>query len=187
MGRQIISWFDVESLLEHLLPQFYGVFDAILMVARGGIIPGGMIAERLGISNLFTTAVSFPADNPDTLPLFGKDYLSEPMSSALLQKEFSLRSMPEFLHFPPDKLLLDRRVLVVNHVWNHGRSINAVAGKVIACGGNPELCVLHYKPAQSIFTRLKPDYYAAVTGDFIIYPWEAAHRLEPYRPLPLNP
>ncbi|MBN1314637.1 MAG: hypothetical protein JXA42_04195 [Anaerolineales bacterium] len=186
MGRLIISWTDLDALLEHLLPQFYGVFDAILMVARGGIVPGGLIAERLGTINLYTTAVSFPADSPEWNPVFGMDYQTEPVSQAALQKEFILRSMPEFLHFPPDDLIRDRRILVVNHVWNHGRSITAVAGKVLACGGKPELCVLHFKPGQSVFTRLKPDYYAAVTSDFVVYPWEAAHRLEPYRPMPLT-
>ena len=64
MARRLLSWRDVEALLEHLLPQFYGSFDAMLMIARGGIIPGGMIAERLGITYLLTAAVHFPSEDP---------------------------------------------------------------------------------------------------------------------------
>jgi hypothetical protein len=32
--------------------------------------------------------------------------------------------------------------------------------------------VLHYKPGESLFKTRKPDYYAAVTDAFIVYPWE---------------
>lgn len=31
--------------------------------------------------------------------------------------------------------------------------------------------MLHYKPGSSLF-RSGPDYYAAVTDRFIVYPWE---------------
>ena len=180
--QRILSWSDVDALIEHLFPQFVGTFDAILMVARGGIVPGGLIAERWGMNTLYTTAVTFPADVPQSPMIPGES--PGPTSAAALQQEFNLRSMPEFQHFPPDILLRGKRILVVNHVWNHGRSINAVAGRVVAAGGKPELCVFHYKPDVSIFTNLRPDYYAAVTNEYIVYPWETAHRLEPYRPMP---
>jgi hypothetical protein len=185
MGRQILSWSDVDELMEHLMPQFYGAFDAVLMIGRGGLIPGGLIAERLRMTCLLTTAVSFPADSPSDLRSLLLDRPGKPVTGAALQEAFSLRSMPAFHHFPTEDDLLGRRILVVHHVWNHGRAINAVAGRVVAAGGRPESAVLHYKPAQSIFPQLKPDYYAAVTDDFVIYPWEAAHRLEPYRPMPV--
>jgi hypothetical protein len=32
--------------------------------------------------------------------------------------------------------------------------------------------VLHYNPYRNLFGNAKPDYYAAVTDAFIIYPWE---------------
>jgi len=34
------------------------------------------------------------------------------------------------------------------------------------------LCVLHHKPAESMFRDAAPDYYAAVTDAWVIYPWE---------------
>jgi hypoxanthine phosphoribosyltransferase len=167
--------------MEHLVPQFFGHYEVLVMITRGGVIPGGLIAERLGIDRLYTAGVSFPADTREnTVPLADPGV---PESFSQWQRELGLTSMPRFHQFPPDEMLRDRRILVVSHVWNHGRAINAVAGRVQAAGGRPELCVLHYKPTKSIFPELKPDYYAAVTDEFIIYPWEAAQQTLPYRPM----
>ena len=179
--QRLLSWADVDKLVEHLIPQFFGHYAALLMIARGGIIPGGLIADRLGIDTLHTAGVSFPADTLASLPSLSDHGLPE--SFARWQAELGLSSMPLFHQFPPDELLRDQRVLVVNHVWNHGRAINAVAGRVQAAGGQPELCVFHYKPTKSLFPELKPDYYAAVTDEYVSYPWETARRLLPYRPM----
>jgi len=183
MRRQILSWSDVDALMEHLLPQFYGSFGALLMIARGGIIPGGLIAERLNLRYLLTAAVRFPADPPpESISPLG--HLAPPsLTPETRSLKPELRSMPDFILFPPDAALRGRRTLVVQHVWNHGRTINTVAGRVVAADGSPELCVLHYKPANSIFPDLKPDYYAAITDDYIVYPWEVSHHLETYRPM----
>ena len=157
MSQQALSWQDVDALVEHLLPQFYGIFDALVMVVRGGLIPGAMIAERLNIIDLFTASVSF---GESKIPL------SETLSTRIPLElpphpRVEMGNMPHFSHFPPDALLDGRRTLVVNHVWNHGRSINAVAGRVLAAGGSPELCVLHFKPANSIFPSIPSCRYSA--------------------------
>jgi len=34
------------------------------------------------------------------------------------------------------------------------------------------LCVLHYNPQRSLFTKALPTYYAAFTDAYIIFPWE---------------
>jgi hypoxanthine phosphoribosyltransferase len=180
-NQRLLSWADVDKLVEHLVPQFFGHYDALVMITRGGVIPGGLIAEQLGIDTLHTAGVSFPADTHEEVPPLGDPGVPE--SFARWQAELGLTSMPRFHQFPPDELLRDRRVLVVSHVWNHGRAINAVAGRVQAAGGQPELCVLHYKPTKSLFPQLRPDYYAAVTDEYIIYPWETARRMLPYRPI----
>jgi hypothetical protein len=178
--RVVLSWLDVEALLEHLLPQFYGTFDVLLMIADGGLVPGGLIAERLNMTRVLTASVHFPAELPRTAaaPLG-----AQPPPVSVSPGSPTQLGLPRFLLFPDDALLREQRTLVVHHVWNHGRTINAVAGRVAAAGGSPALCVLHYKPSYSIFPHLKPDYYAAVTSDYIVYPWEVGHRLEPYRPM----
>jgi len=48
-------------LIDHLLPQFKREFTAMVMITRGGIIPGGMLAESMDITHILTAAVDFPA------------------------------------------------------------------------------------------------------------------------------
>jgi len=69
-------------------------------------------------------------------------------------------------------LLRDKHILVVDDIWANGRTLTTVKGRVLAAGGRPEAAVLHYKPGSSLFREAGPDYYAAVTDRFIVYPWE---------------
>lgn len=149
MQREVLSWSNIEALIDHILPQVAGHFDAILMITRGGIIPGGMLAEALDIRDVLTAAVEFPKEI-----------------------EFERFAWPRFLQFPDDELLEGRRILIVDDVWDSGRTINTVRGRVEAAGGIPRTCVLHYKPQRSRFRDRRPDYYGAVTDKWIIYPWE---------------
>ncbi len=150
MRNEIITWDDVDQLMAVLLPQFKDPFDAILMITRGGIVPGGLISEALDIKVVLTAAVDFPTDTGPA----------------------KLLVWPEFLQFPDDSLLAGRRVLVVDDVWGSGRTITAVKNRVEAAGGAPELCVLHYNPSRTLFTKAWPTYYAAITDARIVYPWE---------------
>src|SRR5574342_198278 len=50
--------------------------------------------------------------------------------------------------------------------------ITRVKSRIEAAGGFPDLCVLHYNPTRTLFTKQWPAYYAAVTNARIIYPWE---------------
>jgi hypoxanthine phosphoribosyltransferase len=145
---EFLTWQDVDKLIEHLLPQLRGPYDALLMITRGGIVPGGLIAEALDITYILTAAVQFP----------------EAGQSRLV--------WPKFLQFPEDGLLTDKRILVVDDIWTNGRTITTVKGRVQGAGGKPEAAVLHYKPSSSMFRGASPDYYAAVTDRFVVYPWE---------------
>jgi hypothetical protein len=158
MRRELLTWDDVEQLVDRLRPQFRGEFEAMLMITRGGIIPGGLIAEALDIKYILTAAVRFPGSD---LPIP------------------KLAALPEFLQFPDDHLLAGRHTLVVDDVWGSGRTITAVKDRVQAAGGRPETCVLHFNPYRSLFTKSEPNYYGAVTDAFIIYPWEAGRGSDP--------
>jgi uncharacterized protein len=147
--QEVLSWADVDALIDQLLPHMTGAFDLLIMITRGGIIPGGLIAEALNIKSILTAAVEFPAgDAPRLL------------------------AWPSFLQFPDEELTRGRRVLIVDDVWTHGRHIMTVRGRVEATGARVETAVLHYKPAASLFPNHKPTYYAAVTDSYIVYPWE---------------
>lgn len=153
--REVLTWQDVDQLIDHLLVQFDSEFTAMLLITRGGIVPGGMLAEAMGITHLLTAAVDFPAEAE-----------SEPMRSA------QLMVWPQFIQFPADELLRSRRVLVVDDVWGSGRTITAVKNRVSAAGGFPFTCVMHFNPYRNLFGNARPDYFAATTDAHIVYPWE---------------
>ncbi len=124
---EFLTWQDVDKSIDHLLPQLIGPYDALLMITRGGIVPGGLIAEALDIRYILTAAVEF----------------SEVGQSRL--------AWPTFLQFPEDTLLRNKRVLIVDDIWSHGRTIITVRGRVQAASATPETAVLHYKPGCSLF------------------------------------
>lgn len=155
MRREVLTWSDVDKLIDYLVPQIHGRFDSMIVVTRGGLVPGGMLAEALNITYILTASIRFPADFPGLVSRVGARY-----------------SVPEFIQFPNDDLLEGRRVLIVDDIWKRGRNIVTVAGRVDAAGGSPETCVLHYKPTMSLYPGVTPTYYAAVTDAYVIYPWE---------------
>lgn len=150
--RELLTWEEVERLIDHLTPQFESDFEAMVIVTRGGIVPGGMLAERLDIEDVLTASVDFPFEAE--------------------RKAAKLLAWPQFIQFPEESQLADRRLLVVDDVWGSGRTITAVKNRVASTGGTPSTCVLHYNPYRSLFTQAEPDYYAAITDAYIIYPWE---------------
>ncbi len=154
MRREVLTWEDVDRLIDHLIPQFDVEFDAMLIITRGGLVPGGILAEALNILHILTAAVDFPA--------------------TLEMERAKLVAWPKFLQFPEDHLLEGRKVLIVDDVWGSGRTMTAVRARVIAAGGEPYTCVLHFNPYRNLFGDLRPDYYAAITDAYIVYPWEIA-------------
>ncbi|MBN1303625.1 MAG: hypothetical protein JXA13_04255 [Anaerolineales bacterium] len=150
--REILDWEEVDRLIDQLIPQFDHEFKAMVMITRGGIVPGGLLAEALDITHVLTAAVDFPAE--------------------IEQEKSKLMAWPEFLQFPAIDLLQGRPILILDDVWGTGRTIVAVKNRVSAAGGFPETCVLHFNPYRNRFSNIKPDYYAAVTDAFIVYPWE---------------
>ena len=150
--REVITWTEVDRLIDHLMPQFKREFTAMVMITRGGVIPGGMLAEAMDITHILTAAVDFPAQSAS--------------------EKAKLMAWPEFIQFPSEDKLRGRPTLIVDDVWGSGRTITAVKNRVSAAGGFPETCVLHFNPYRNLFGQARPDYYAAVTDAFTIYPWE---------------
>jgi hypoxanthine phosphoribosyltransferase len=153
--HELLTWEEVEKLIDHLLPQFDVEFDAMVMITRGGIIPGGILAEQMGVTHILTAAVDFPAQTE--------------------MEKTKLLAWPQFIQFPDDRQLRGRRTLVIDDVWGSGRTITAVRHRVASAGAQPFTCVLHFNPYRNLFGTARPDFYAAITDAHIIYPWEA-HR-----------
>ena len=156
MRREVLTWNDVDGLIDHLVPQIEGEFDAMIIITRGGIIPGGLLAEALNISSLLTAAVDFPFEME----------LEKQMDKARFM------AWPKFIQFPDESLLRGRRLLVVDDVWGSGRTITAVKNRVSSAGGVPKTCVLHFNPYRNLFGTARPDYFAAITDAHVVYPWE---------------
>lgn len=141
------TWADIEEMVTRLVRVLPRDFDALLVVTRGGMVPACLISETIDLRNILVAAVMF--------------YTGQ--GSGTLDR-------PVFLQFPNDPLLAGKRILVVDDVWDSGRTIMAVKERVLAAGGAPTLAVLHYKPKRSHYS-FGPDYYAAETDSWIVYPW----------------
>lgn len=151
LRKELVSWEEVDRLIDTLIPQIrsVGTFDAMLMVTRGGLIPGGLLSESLNIRHVLTAAVDFPAT-----------------------ETAGLMAWPRFLQFPGNNLLEGRRTLIVDDVWGSGRTSATVRGRAESAGANPWTCVLHYNPQRSLFSTAEPDFYGAITDAWVVYPWE---------------
>ena len=152
LRRELITWEDVTQLIDHIIPQLEGVYEAMMLVTRGGIIPGGLLAQALQMSIVLTAAVDFPAE--------------------MERQRTGLFAWPRFIQFPEDEMLRGKRILIVDDVWGSGRTITSVKNRVSAAGGFPSTCVLHFNPYRNLFGSVRPDYYAAITDAYIVYPWE---------------
>ncbi len=149
--HKVLTWNDVDRLMDNLIPRLeaVGPFQAMVIITRGGVVPGGILAEALDIQHLLTAAVDFPAT-----------------------EEAGLMAFPRFLQFPHDDLLEGRRTLIVDDVWGSGRTSMSVRDRVVSAVPQVYNCVLHFNPYRSLFKNTKPDYYGDVTDVYIVYPWE---------------
>jgi len=151
LRKEIITWQEVSKLVSLIVPQFEYIFDSIIMVSPSGVIPAGMLAAAADISELQVAQVEFPPESD-----------LEPSK---------LFSWPTFTQFPDDILLQDKKVLVVNNAWGSGRTTWAVHKQVESAGGSACTCVLHFNPYRNLLKN-HPDFYAAITDAYIIYPWD---------------
>ena len=152
LRNEVLTWEEVDRLIDHLIPQFEGEFEAMVLITRGGIIPGGLLSEAMGLAHILTAAVDFPVQ--------------------MEMQKSKLMEWPQFIQFPEDEVLQGRRTLVVDDVWGSGRTITSVKIRVSAAGGFPYTCVMHFNPHRNLFGSVRPDYYAATTDAHIVYPWE---------------
>lgn len=138
----------MERLVDRLLEQIrIEDFDALLVITRGGMVPACLISEKTGMRNILVAAVMFYTGVGETL------------------------DRPTFLQFPPDPYLKGKRVLVVDDVWDSGRTVMAVKHRVEEAGGYPAVAVMHYKPKNSVVPD-RPDFFAEETDEWIVYPWD---------------
>lgn len=146
--KRILGWDDIIFEVDQLCAVLPNTYDVMLVITRGGMIPACLISERLNIRNILVAAVQFYTGIGQTL------------------------EAPVYLQFPSDALLAGQSVLIIDDVWDSGRTAMSVKERVRVAGGDAELAVLHYKPRSSKFPTERPDYFAELTDDWIVYPWD---------------
>jgi hypoxanthine phosphoribosyltransferase len=109
----------------------------MLAITRGGMVPAGMLAYRLGIRDILVAAVAYYDDTGTPGP------------------------KPIFLQFPSDVLLHGRRLLIVDEVWDSGATIHAVTERTRAAGSTDD----RGAPLQARRSRVAavPDHFAVST------------------------
>lgn len=169
MRQEVLTWNDIDLLIDHLVPQFDIIFDAMILITRGGIIPGGLIAEALDIEEILTASIDFPVES---------------QTGDNAENPHKFLALPQFIQFPAESVLCEKRILIMDDVWGSGRTISTVKNRVKGAYGIPYTGVLHFNPNRNLFGTEKPDFYAAITDAYIIYPWEID--LGKSRMLPFN-
>src|SRR4029077_20072477 len=139
MIKQHLTGTQTEDLAIRLADRLPTTYDVMLVITRGGMVPACIISERLNLRNILVAAVMFYTGQERTL------------------------DKPIFLQFPADPIINGRRVLIVDDVWDSGRTIMAVRERVLDAGGRPSTAVLHYKPGHTTYSDVGPDYYVDET------------------------
>src|SRR5258706_15224363 len=126
IDKDIVTWDALADMVAELATKVRGDYDVMLAIPRGGLVPAGMLAYRLGLRNILVAAVEYYDDEGRPGP------------------------KPTFLQFPADPQLRGQRVLIVDEVWDSGTTIPAVTERVRGAGVLPVTAVLHYKPSHSL-------------------------------------
>ena len=120
-----VSWEELDRVVGVLAGRVGRDFDLVLAITRGGLVPAGILAYRLDLREILVAGVEFYTTGGAT------------------------HDAPRFGHFPDADLLRDKRILVVDEVWETGETMAAVVERVHAAGGRPRTAVIHYKPGRS--------------------------------------
>lgn len=147
----VLSWEELNGLVESLSLQIQALPeaqqpDAILAISRGGLVPGAMLAYRLGIRDLLVAV----AEHYDAA---------------------GRRPEPTITRMPSDESLRGRSILIVDEVWESGRTLALVAERARAAGAAVRTAVLHHKPGKSEVPGA-PDFLAAFADGWITYPYK---------------
>ena len=147
MQKRYLSWAEIDELVTKLAERVGDNYDALLVITRGGMIPACLVSQRRNWRNILVAAVQFYTGVGTT------------------------RQTPIFLQFPGDTLISGKRLLVVDDIWDSGKTIAAVKQRLDTSAAIYEVAVLHYKPGNSQVEG-QPDYYIQETDEWIVYPWE---------------
>jgi hypoxanthine phosphoribosyltransferase len=147
LDPKVLTWDDITSAVSRVVEAITGSgyeVEVVVGILRGGVVPAVLIADRLGVKDIGTMDIKFY----EAPGVTGKEpYLRQPLT-------LTIRG---------------RSVLVVDDISDTGLTLQAVLDIVRHYAPRSvRTATLYVKP----WTKLVPDYYAVVTEDWIVFPWD---------------
>jgi len=59
IDKDVVTWEDLAEMVADLAAKVGAEYDVMLAITRGGLVPAGMLAYRLGIRNILVAAVEY--------------------------------------------------------------------------------------------------------------------------------
>ncbi|MGD2201644.1 MAG: phosphoribosyltransferase [Candidatus Bathyarchaeota archaeon] len=141
------TWEEIQGLSEILASKIVesGFRPALIVaVSRGGFDPARILCDQLDVRRLASVQIEY--------------------YTGIGNK----RASPEII-YPLNADIERQKVLVVDDVSDTGESLKVARDHVVQGGAHEvRVATLHVKP----WTGFRPDYYAAETEAWIVYPWE---------------
>ena len=128
--------------------------DVLLVLWRGGAAPGVALHEFFKAKG-----VSLRHE-----PVKCSSYTGIGTSNAVVEFDERAESLIKSLES-------GTKVLVVDDVFDTGRTAAAVHGRMDAIGCEMRLACVYWKPSKNV-TEYLPDYFVAQTDDWIVFPHE---------------
>lgn len=128
-------------------------FDAMVVIPKGGYHLGSLLPEMLGFRNNQLLHTSVQTYIEGTHRRSGKYELGQ---------------------MPTREELEDKDLLVVDDVWDSGKTLNFVKKYLLDNGAKSvKIAVVYYKPTKSL-VKGSPDFYVSETDLWVAHPWEVA-------------
>jgi len=144
-----IDWEEFDGLANQLAAKIDpNEFDLFIVVSRGGLIPGGILSKRVPFFDITIVSIQY---------YDGKRKLDK----------------PRVLQFPHESLLSEKRVLIIDEVWQSGDTLAWVKKMCTRAGAVAKVATIHFKPKFSENDG-RPDYYVEEENRWVHYPWEKA-------------
>ena len=142
-----LGWDDIQLLAEEVAERIKASGyspDVVVAVSRGGFDHARILCDQLEVRRLASVQIEFYAGVNET------------------------NEVPRIV-YPLNADVSGLKVLVVDDVSDTGESWRAAKEHVEGLGASQvRVATLHVKP----WTTFKPDYHAAETDAWIVYPWE---------------
>ncbi len=142
-----LSWDDIQLLAEEVAARIKEsdyTPDLIVAVSRGGFDHARILCDQLDVRRLASLQIEYYSGVNET------------------------NETPQII-YPLNADVLDKKALIVDDVSDTGASLREAKVHVESQRASQvRVATLHVKP----WTTLKPDYYAAETDAWIVYPWD---------------